>query len=532
MMKDGRREESAPNPESCFTKLLYPCVNFISFLNNGQIHPLEPVTPSNSEYVIIDNSKKIRVIHVKPKPNFIQERAIKIDKRLSRCSFSEEYWFTQWSKPLRTDVCNCSFRRSARFSKISDDFAISLSRRGTASFSVGKRKSRLSGKIGNIESFVESLVQESLKEAFKEFSSLNFSRNRNISNFSFDEVDCAIVGNRANDVKNSSITVNGAAVSRNANKGVVNLGFIPVEEDISENQVQLRMKIEEPRVQLIEGIRNLNRKENVERNSVVRRKNCVHAANGIKNKPLVMLLHGIGSSADVWWTTITNLQNKGYEVVAPDMLGHGFSSVPNQPKEYSFKNLLNIALLVFEHYIPTGQSRKCILIGHSFGCSIATALYKYKAQQIAQMVLISGGGPTPLVSAVRDDMTVYTCLRTIFKPLLFCGVKRSFFYASRGKHFTSCQQNNAIPEYVLRYIYDGQNWPEGDAAYHRRIMVPTLLVHGLQDTNVTLVQECEMERTIPRSFLELIPNAGHIAMLETPEQLSHMILCFIEWWTY
>jgi len=76
----------------------------------------------------------------------------------------------------------------------------------------------------------------------------------------------------------------------------------------------------------------------------------------------------------------------------------------------------------------------------------------------------------------------------------------------------------------------GQNWPEGDAAFHRRILIPTLLVHGMKDTEVTLVQECEMERTIPRACLELIPTAGHLSLLETPEQLSHMILCFVNWW--
>lgn len=37
-------------------------------------------------------------------------------------------------------------------------------------------------------------------------------------------------------------------------------------------------------------------------------------------------------------------------------------------------------------------------------------------------------------------------------------------------------------------------------------------------------------QTIPRSFLEVIPEAGHWAMLETPSHLSHMILCFIDWW--
>lgn len=64
-----------------------------------------------------------------------------------------------------------------------------------------------------------------------------------------------------------------------------------------------------------------------------------------------------------------------------------------------------------------------------------------------------------------------------------------------------CVANNAVPSHVLKYIEKGQHWPEGDAAFHRRILVPTLLVHGLQDTKITLVQECEMERVSCKRIL-------------------------------
>ncbi|EFA11067.2 protein ABHD8 isoform X2 [Tribolium castaneum] len=260
-------------------------------------------------------------------------------------------------------------------------------------------------------------------------------------------------------------------------------------------------------------------------------KQCLHKKYAQK-KPVIILFHGIGNSADVWWPVIHTLANKGYEVIAPDMLGHGFSSAPNKPNSYTFHNLLIHAITIFDHYTASDDKRKCILIGHSYGCSIVTALYRHRAPQISQLILISGGGPTPLAAPVKNsEISPFGCIHTLFKPLLFCGLKRSFLFSSRGKHFEVCEGESAIPPRILEYISRGQNWPEGDAAFHRRILVPTLLVHGLQDKNVTLVQQCEMERTIPRAFLELIPNAGHMAMIETPEHLSHMILCFIDTWS-
>lgn len=79
-----------------------------------------------------------------------------------------------------------------------------------------------------------------------------------------------------------------------------------------------------------------------------------------------MFLHGIGASADIWTLVSNALVSKGYEIIAPDMLGHGLSSAPNKSSYYTFNNLLLQALTVFDHYM-TNEKRTCILVGHSYG---------------------------------------------------------------------------------------------------------------------------------------------------------------------
>lgn len=75
---------------------------------------------------------------------------------------------------------------------------------------------------------------------------------------------------------------------------------------------------------------------------------------------------------------------------------------------------------------------------------------------------------------------------------------REILYTPRGKHFAvdalSGSSITPTPRYVLENVARGQNWPEGDIAFHRRITVPTLLLHGMKDDRVTLVEMCEMER--------------------------------------
>ncbi len=80
-----------------------------------------------------------------------------------------------------------------------------------------------------------------------------------------------------------------------------------------------------------------------------------------------------------------------------------------------------------------------------------------------------------------------------------------------------------VPAYVFKHVMAGQRWPEGDAAFYRRIAAPTLLVYGLKDPFVSLVEMCEMERTIPKAFLELLPLSGHMVMLDQAKELNVMM---------
>ena len=47
-------------------------------------------------------------------------------------------------------------------------------------------------------------------------------------------------------------------------------------------------------------------------------------------------------------------------------------------------------------------------------------------------------------------------------------------------------------------------------------------MYGLKDPLVSLVEMCEMERTIPKAYLELVPLAGHMVMSECPRDLNLM----------
>ena len=112
-----------------------------------------------------------------------------------------------------------------------------------------------------------------------------------------------------------------------------------------------------------------------------------------------------------------------------------------------------------------------------------------------QLVLISGGGPTPLAPPPSEGPGRH-CLRAMLTPLLVCGMHRTVLYSARGRQHPYCGDEQLPEQWPshMRYVLRGMAWPEGDYVFHRKICTPALLVHGLRDNKVSLVQECQMER--------------------------------------
>ena len=211
--------------------------------------------------------------------------------------------------------------------------------------------------------------------------------------------------------------------------------------------------------------------------------------------PILFFLHGVGGSADIWSSQISYFVSQGYQVVAPDMLGHGFSSCPDKAKAYTFSKLFRDILFVFDAYIP--QDQKCVVFGHSYGCSFTIALARARMERITTLVLVASGGPTPL--APPPVISRYPkCMMELVRRLLECKLKhQQHKYSPRGKTI-KFKEAFDVPQYVFRHVMAGQLWPEGDAGFHRRVTLPTLLVYGMRDDLVSLVEECEMERTLPK----------------------------------
>lgn len=97
--------------------------------------------------------------------------------------------------------------------------------------------------------------------------------------------------------------------------------------------------------------------EDPKRDSVIFRRN---------RKPIIVFIHGFGSSADVFEPQLVYFTQMGYPCIAPEMLGHGMSSAPVSSRDYRFDRLLKDFEAVLDHY-AFKPGHKCVLVAHNYG---------------------------------------------------------------------------------------------------------------------------------------------------------------------
>lgn len=82
-----------------------------------------------------------------------------------------------------------------------------------------------------------------------------------------------------------------------------------------------------------------------------------------KEHTVIFFIHGVGGSSAVWQAQAEHFMREGYEVVLPDLIGHGFSCAPEDPLSYHFQEIAADLLVIFDLYCKM----KNMIVGHSYG---------------------------------------------------------------------------------------------------------------------------------------------------------------------
>jgi pimeloyl-ACP methyl ester carboxylesterase len=243
--------------------------------------------------------------------------------------------------------------------------------------------------------------------------------------------------------------------------------------------------------------------------------------------PLLVLLHGIASTADTWSPVVAGLAAQ-HTVIAPDLLGHGHSAKPRG--DYS---LGAYASGVRDLVAALGYDRATV-VGHSLGGGIAMQFAYQFPERVERLVLIGSGGlgrevhpilraatlpGSELVLALLGGAWLRTTGGAVGATLARLGLRTGEDLAGVTTGIGSLADASARSAFVhtARAAIDagGQRVSATDRLY-LAAKLPTLIVWGERDPIIPADHGRAAHAAIPGSRLEIFEGAGHFPHREHP----------------
>ncbi|MFR9776611.1 alpha/beta fold hydrolase [Micromonospora sp. MS34] len=253
---------------------------------------------------------------------------------------------------------------------------------------------------------------------------------------------------------------------------------------------------------------------------------------GPRDAPALVLIHGLGGSTR-WWDAVVPALVTSHLVIRVDLLGHGRSAKPTGAV-YSVPEQARRVGLVLDRV----GVRHAIVVGHSTGGSVATALAEQRGDLVTALTLIDTGpsmdafisdGPVgkllfapgvgQLLWRIRTDSIIRKGLRTAFSrsgyeiPQQLVDDVRAMTYHS----LTAMSQ--AADDYLVE-----QALPARLAAVGQ----PVLVIFGQDDQRWRSSSSAAEYRRVPGARVELVSGVGHSPMLEDPQRTAVLISAFAD----
>jgi pimeloyl-ACP methyl ester carboxylesterase len=250
-----------------------------------------------------------------------------------------------------------------------------------------------------------------------------------------------------------------------------------------------------------------------------------------------VLLHGIAGTSATWDAVTPRLAER-YDVLAPDLLGHGESAKP--PGDYSLGAYANALRDLLE---ALGENR-ATFVGHSLGGGIAMQFAYQFLERCERLVLVDSGGlgrqVHPLLRAAAlpgAELVLPWLSRTtsrgvgaLVRGMTRLGIRAGPDLDETWHSFVSLEEPTARRAFIqtVRSVMDlsGQRVSANERLYLAEGL-PTLIVWGENDPLLPVRHAHEAHERIAGSRLEIFAGAGHFPHRDDPERFAAVLGDFI-----
>jgi pimeloyl-ACP methyl ester carboxylesterase len=259
-------------------------------------------------------------------------------------------------------------------------------------------------------------------------------------------------------------------------------------------------------------------------------------ANGIRTNYLeagsgdahVVLVHGSGPGVTSYanWRGVLPALGEHFHVVAPDMVGFGYSDRP-EGVQYSLDTWADQTLGVMDAL----GIEKAHLVGNSFGGGIALRLATRNPDRVNKLVLMGSMGVDFELTEGLDAVWGYDGTLE--------GMKKVMGYFAYDKSLTSGDLAQARYEgatqpgfqeaFSSMFPAPRQRWVDSMAVPDKEISAlphRTLIVHGREDKVIPLSNSYKLEELLDNADLAVFSHCGHWSMIERRDDFNRLVRDF------
>lgn len=241
----------------------------------------------------------------------------------------------------------------------------------------------------------------------------------------------------------------------------------------------------------------------------------LYAAGPKDARRTVVLLHGLGDSANNWFRTMPLLAWRGDRVLAIDLPGHGLSCPHDDRGFLTIREHAKLVRAIVARHAPGDE---VALVGHSLGGWVAVRAH-LDGLDAQRLVLVEAAGleyegmwDVLELLRIEHEEDVKRFFRTICHQMPFAFSLLSHEVASMFK-------SPAVANFIAAPAHNDLIRDDELA----RIRAPTTILWGEDDGLIPPILAYRWEAGIPHATLKWIPKCGHAPQFERPVLFQRLL---------
>ncbi|MEV6925204.1 alpha/beta hydrolase [Dactylosporangium sp. NPDC051485] len=235
----------------------------------------------------------------------------------------------------------------------------------------------------------------------------------------------------------------------------------------------------------------------------------------------VLLLHGSGPGVSAWanWKRTIDPIGQEYRVLAPDILGFGYTSRPEGTVYGPASWLAHVI-----GFLDALGIEKTHIIGNSLGARIALGVALEHPQRLDKLILMGSGalrtGTTPALAVTRNYQPTLEEMGTVLRGFAYDpSVVTDELVEERYRASVEPGAFEAYRQMFHDAAHSGSD-TKLDAADLADVRAKTLIVHGYDDKIIPYEVSVRTLSAIDDAQLHIFRKCGHWAQLEFADEFN------------